>query len=801
MPVLALAAQLAPRAARRASAASAATMLPRAMAARSIKSTLARRPLASLSSAASTLTSTTRNTRPLLIAAGSAPSVRVNLRPLPVLARHSVYTAAADQELDVDADFAAADSADPGPSLDPATAQALDIGQNRAPPPAHLPVPPRPRLLRERDPSFQDLLDFVTPIDALDMATDAAALASGRPDAIAAVLARNPFFAALDDDLRLALAQAFEPVKHHAGTEVVVEGEVPDIFLIVVRGELKVVRNGEKKGVMRPFDFFGFKNLFGSGIRSACSLIPRHGSALLYQLHREKFTALLQSRPELTMALLPALASHVSDSTLDLPASNPAAGSKEGSTDGESDPEPVEAGMLPADPARFKIKLFDAKPYQVKFFEEQNAQFGYDIEYIESKLSPETVHLCEGAHAVCLFVHDAVSRDVAEALVEMGIKLVAYRCAGFDACDLKACDDVGLSVVRVPSYSPAAIAEHAAAMMLGLNRKLSWASARVHTGDFSLDGLVGFDIKGKTIGVAGTGKIGACFVQIALGFGARVLCYDVYKNPALLADPRIQYVDFDVLLAESDIISLHMPLLPSTFHVINEASLAKMKRGVMILNTSRGPLIDTPALIEALKTGQVGACGLDVVEGEEAAGFFENMSDRPVVNDNVARLLAFQQNVIITAHQAYLTQEALREIAVVTLRNVAEYHHGKRMKGLSNSVNSQLAPAVKHEAVKAAATPAAPAAEAHLTARVITVPAGPFMTTPKPEVVDDHHDRPPHLRVDVAARTNDVDTASLHTEDDFAVRPSKRAPVLHSSLASVFLFPFYCFPRQKVEDP
>ncbi|KAJ3371380.1 hypothetical protein GGF31_003303 [Allomyces arbusculus] len=779
MPVLALAAQLAPRAARRAPAAAAATMLPRAMAARSIKSTLARRPLASLSSTALTLTSTTRTTRPLLLAAGSAQSFRVNLRPLPVLARRSVYTAAADQALDVDA-------ADSGPSLDPATAQELDIGQNRSPPPAHLPVPPRPRLLRERDPSFQDLLDFVTPIDALDMATDAAALASGRPDAIAAVLARNPFFATLDEDLRLALAQAFEPVKHHAGTEVVVEGEAPDMFLIVVRGELKVVRNGEKKGVMRPFDFFGFKNLFGSGIRSACSLIPRNGSALLYQLHREKFTALLQSRPELTMALLPALASHVSDSTLDLPASNPAAGSKEGSTDGDSDAEPVEAGMLPADPARFKIKLFDAKPYQVKFFEEQNAQFGYDIEYIESKLSPETVHLCEGAHAVCLFVHDAVSRDVAETLVEMGIKLVAYRCAGFDACDLKACDDVGLSVVRVPSYSPAAIAEHAAAMMLGLNRKLSWASARVHTGDFSLDGLVGFDIKGKTIGVAGTGKIGACFVQIALGFGARVLCYDVYKNPALLADPRIQYVDFDVLLAESDIISLHMPLLPSTFHVINEASLAKMKRGVMILNTSRGPLIDTPALIEALKTGQVGACGLDVVEGEDTIGFFENMSDRPVVNDNVARLLAFQQNVIITAHQAYLTQEALREIAVVTLRNVSEYHH---------------APAVKHEAVKAAATPAAPAAEAHLTARVITVPAGPFMTTPKPEVVDDHHDRPPHLRVDVAARNNDVDTASLHTEDDFAVRPSKRAPVLHSSLASVFLFPFYCFPRQKVEDP
>ncbi|KAJ3368292.1 hypothetical protein GGF31_006523 [Allomyces arbusculus] len=516
----------------------------------------------------------------------------------------------------------------------------------------------------------------------------AAQLTAGTPAAIAQVLARNPYFSSLTDAQRTQVAGAFEPVKVAEGTRVITEGQTPEVFLILVHGELDVIAASGKRATLHPYDYCGFKNLFGDA-RAAHSIVAANRTCLLYQLHRAKFTAVLRDHPDVMMAMLPALAMHVPDS-IDALSSKPSKEAASAATtagDTSTSTSPIDRA-LPADRARFVVKVFDAKHYQIKYFEEQNEAFGYHLDFIESKLTPETVHLCEGAHAVCTFVHDSVTREVADKLAhEYGIRLVAFRCAGFDACDVKACDEMGVSVVRVPSYSPAAIAEHAAAMMLSLNRKLNWASARVHTGDFSLDGLVGFDIKGKTIGVIGTGKIGACFVQIALGFGAKVLCHDVYKNPALLANPQVQYVEMDTLLAQSDIISLHAPLLPDTFHLINATTLAKMKRGVMILNTSRGPLIDTPALIEALKTGQVGSCGLDVVEGENSY-FYENHSDKIVTNDNIARLLAFQQNVIITAHQAYLTQEALREIATTTLRNVSEFHQGKRMKGLANSVNS-----------------------------------------------------------------------------------------------------------------
>ncbi|KNE63618.1 hypothetical protein AMAG_08720 [Allomyces macrogynus ATCC 38327] len=519
-------------------------------------------------------------------------------------------------------------------------------------------------------------------------AKQAAQLAAGTPAAIAQVLSRNPYFSSLTDAQRTIVAGAFEPVKVAEGTRVITEGQTPEVFLILVHGELDVIAASGKRATLHPYDYLGFKNLFGDA-RAAHSIVAANRTCLLYQLHRAKFTTVLREHPDVMMGMLPALATHVPDS-IDALSSKPGKAAAAAATtagDTSTSTSPIDRA-LPADPARFVVKVFDAKHYQIKYFEEQNAAFGYHLDFIESKLTLETVHLCEGAHAVCTFVHDSVTREVADTLAhKYGIRLVAFRCAGFDACDVKACDEMGVSVVRVPSYSPAAIAEHAAAMMLALNRKLNWASARVHTGDFSLDGLVGFDIKGKTIGVVGTGKIGACFGQIALGFGAKVLCHDVYKNPALLANPQVQYVEMDSLLAQSDIISLHAPLLPDTFHLINATTLAKTKRGVMILNTSRGPLVDTPALIEALKTGQVGACGLDVVEGENEL-FFENHSDKVVTNDNIARLLAFQQNVIITAHQAYLTQEALREIATTTLRNITEFHQGKRMKSLANSVNS-----------------------------------------------------------------------------------------------------------------
>ncbi|KAJ1498185.1 hypothetical protein HMI55_005086 [Coelomomyces lativittatus] len=243
-----------------------------------------------------------------------------------------------------------------------------------------------------------------------------------------------------------------------------------------------------------------------------------------------------------------------------------------------------------------KVTFFDVKPYQMDSFMEQNEQtFHYDLHFLQEKLSLTTVHLAQGSDVVCVFVHDQLDAPVVHQLHHLGIRLIAFRCAGFDMCDVAVCDQLNVSVVRVPGYSPNAIAEHACAMMLSLNRKLIQANRKVHMGDFSLDGLVGFDMKGKTVGIIGTGKIGACLVQILLGFGCHVICHDVYKNPMLLANPLVQYVSFDDLIQRSDIISLHAPLLKDTFHLIHGDVFKKMKRGVMLINTSRGPLVDTEA--------------------------------------------------------------------------------------------------------------------------------------------------------------------------------------------------------------
>ncbi|ORZ39017.1 D-isomer specific 2-hydroxyacid dehydrogenase [Catenaria anguillulae PL171] len=495
------------------------------------------------------------------------------------------------------------------------------------------------------------------------------------------ILQRTPLFAQLDAKHLSMLADIVQPVKVGKGTILVSEGQVSDVFAIVVQGELLVQKkNAQKPSKLRPYDAFGFKNLFEE-CRSPSTLVAgEQHSCFTLQISRPTFTALLGREPTLALHLLPALAHHAPDAT-ELDIVRPRSPSAEDLTQGVSG--------WPRTTSEVRIKLFDAKPYQTKLFEEQNALpgFGYQLEFLEPKLSLETVELARGAHAVCVFVHDSVDPEVAAKLKEMGIELVAYRCAGFDMCHVPTCDSLGITVARVPGYSPNAIAEHACALMMALNRKLIWANSRVHTGDFSLDGLVGFDMKGKTVGIVGTGKIGACLVSIMLGFGCHVICYDVYKNPALLANPSVSYVELDDLLKQSDIISLHAPLLDSTKHMINARSLATCKRGVMIINTSRGPLVDTKALIDALKSGQVGACGLDVVEGENDY-FYENRSHEVVQNDQINHLLAFQNRVIITAHQAFLTEEALREIAQVTLKNVLDYHNGKRMKQLPNAVNT-----------------------------------------------------------------------------------------------------------------
>ncbi|MGK8704913.1 2-hydroxyacid dehydrogenase [Metapseudomonas otitidis] len=296
-----------------------------------------------------------------------------------------------------------------------------------------------------------------------------------------------------------------------------------------------------------------------------------------------------------------------------------------------------------------------------------------DLHFQPARLTLDTAALAQGHAVVCAFINDDLSAPVLECLAEGGTQLIALRSAGYNHVDLHAAQQLGLTVVRVPAYSPHAVAEHAVALVLALNRRLHRAYNRTREGDFSLHGLTGFDLVGKRVGVVGTGQIGEVFARIMAGFGCALLAYDPSPNPAVEALGG-RYVPLDELLAESDIVSLHCPLNDGTRYLVNSHSLQRMKRGAMLINTGRGALVETPALIEALKSGQLGYLGLDVYE-EEANLFFEDRSDLPLQDDVLARLLTFP-NVIVTAHQAFLTREALAAIARTTLDNISAWASG-----------------------------------------------------------------------------------------------------------------------------
>ncbi|KAK5670441.1 hypothetical protein QVD99_003125 [Batrachochytrium dendrobatidis] len=335
------------------------------------------------------------------------------------------------------------------------------------------------------------------------------------------------------------------------------------------------------------------------------------------------------------------------------------------------------------------ITVFDFKSHETASFEAAVNRFkqdrDFDIKYLSVKLSVETAPLAAGSQIVCIFVNDVASADVLTKLHGLGVKCIALRCAGFNNVDLKAAHDLGMQVVRVPAYSPYAVAEHAAALILALNRKIVHAHSRVMQGNFSLANLVGFDLHGKTVGVIGTGKIGQCFIKIMMGFGCQILCYDLYRSTEVASWENVRYVDtIDELYQKSRIISLHCSLMPSTRYIINAESIKKMVPKVMIINTSRGPLINTKDLIEGLKTGKIGYAGLDVYE-EESAYFFEDMSDKVMTDDILARLMTFN-NVIITSHQAFLTNEALEAIAQTTMKNIGEIMDQKTGADLTNNV-------------------------------------------------------------------------------------------------------------------
>ncbi len=313
-----------------------------------------------------------------------------------------------------------------------------------------------------------------------------------------------------------------------------------------------------------------------------------------------------------------------------------------------------------------KIALFSAKAYDRDYFEQANQQFNYSIDYFDVRLDAKTSRLAHGYPVVCAFVNDDLSRPVLTDLVNNGTRLLAMRCAGYNNVDLVAAKELGLTVVRVPAYSPEAVAEHSVGLMMTLNRRIHKAYQRTRDANFALDGLVGFNMFGKTAGIIGTGKIGIATLRILKGFGMRLLVNDPFQNQAAI-ELGAEYVDLDTLFRESDVISLHCPLFQENYHLLNAQTFAKMKKGVMIINTSRGALLNSQDAIEALKQGKIGALGLDVYE-EESELFFEDKSNEVITDDTFRRLSACH-NVLFTGHQAFLTREALLSIAGTTLNN------------------------------------------------------------------------------------------------------------------------------------
>ena len=321
-----------------------------------------------------------------------------------------------------------------------------------------------------------------------------------------------------------------------------------------------------------------------------------------------------------------------------------------------------------------KIAFFDAKPYDREFFENNNRDFAFELKFFPNHLTLDTVELARGCQAVCIFVNDHCTKEVIDKLLALDVQLLALRCAGYNNIELQSAYQ-RLHVVRVPGYSPSAVAEHAAALLLTLNRKTHRAYFRTRDNNFSIGGLLGFDLNGKTAGVIGTGRIGQAMIRILNGFGMRVLAYDPFPNDKLAEFLQFTYAELDQVFRESDVISLHCPLTPQTSHLINEQSLALMKDGVVIINTGRGQLIDTQALIEGLKSRKIGAAGLDVYE-EESDYFFEDFSESFIPDDVLARLLTFN-NVLVTSHQAFFTSEAMNSIAQITLQNIQDFFAGK----------------------------------------------------------------------------------------------------------------------------
>ena len=322
-----------------------------------------------------------------------------------------------------------------------------------------------------------------------------------------------------------------------------------------------------------------------------------------------------------------------------------------------------------------RVAMFSVRAFDRDFFDEANQGRGHDLHYLEARLTPATATLAKGFAAVCAFVNDQLSADVLTILEAGGTRMIALRSAGFNHVDVRKARELAFTVARVPAYSPHAVAEHTIALMLALDRKIHRAYTRVRDGNFALDGLLGFDLYRRTVGIVGTGKIGTVVARILLGFGCRVIAFDVAPHDECRA-MQVEYVSLDEIWRQSDVITLHTPLTLETRHMIDSKVIARMKPGVMIINTGRGALVDTAAVISGLKSSHIGYLGLDVYEEEDAL-FFEDLSSHVIQDDVFARLLTFP-NVIVTAHQAFFTREALRAITQTTLDNISAFEQGRR---------------------------------------------------------------------------------------------------------------------------
>jgi D-lactate dehydrogenase len=477
-------------------------------------------------------------------------------------------------------------------------------------------------------------------------------------------LSRIELFQDAEPSTLAAVANVAELREVAAGDYLFREGDPAESMFAVVRGSLEVHKSAGAGAdiilrTMRAGEVGGLTSMAVSKLRSA-GLRAREPVTVL-TVERREFLALMDAYPDLARAVIAVLGDKVRGKTAQLAAY----AAREG------------------DGGRFAVAVFDTKSYDRTFL---SAAAGEDValHYFETRLRAETVELARGFPAVCVFVNDQLGAEVVARLAEGGTRLVALRCAGFNNVDLEAADRHGVSVARVPGYSPHAVAEHTVAMILTLNRKTHRAYQRVRDGNFSLQGLTGFDLHGRTAGVVGLGKIGRCLAEILRGFGMEVLAYDAYPDEAYAERTGVAYVTLERLLAEADIVSLNAPLTPETRHMIDAAAIERMKPGAMLINTGRGALVDTQALIEGLKAGKLGAAGLDVYE-EESEYFFQDLSERPITDDVLARLLTFP-NVLVTSHQAFLTEDALRNIAGTTLQNVREFMAGRTGKDLTNAV-------------------------------------------------------------------------------------------------------------------